>query len=171
MLVQTLFAGPMTIVGNSVADVFHGRAAALAREAPERVARLFMRTAGVLSGVAIPVGAAVVLLAPSLFPLVFGEQWQTAGYAAAALAPRMVVHMVVGPLSRIVFVYEGQKSKLIFDAVVLTLTIASLAAAKLLDLPFVTALAVLAWADLAAYGLYAGILWSLIPQWSVREGG
>lgn len=164
VLVETVFSLPMIVVGRSVADVFHGRAAAMARNAPERVAPLFLRTAGTLGVIAIPVGAAALFLAPAAFPLVFGAEWQTAGYVAAALAPRMVVQLIVSPLSRLVFVYEGQEAKLIFDVAVLTLTVTSLTGAHLLGLPFLTALVLLALADLVAYTLYAGILWRLIRR-------
>jgi O-antigen/teichoic acid export membrane protein len=163
-LVQTVFALPMTVVARSVADVFHGSVATLARDAPDRVASLFLRTAGALGGIGIPIGAMAIVLGPALFPLVFGDQWRTAGYVAAALAPRMVGHMIVSPLSRIVFVYEGQEAKLIFDGALLTLTIAALTGSKLLGLTFLAALAILALADLIAYGLYAGILWRLIRR-------
>jgi O-antigen/teichoic acid export membrane protein len=163
-LVQTVFALPVGVVAQSVADVFHGRVAALARDAPGRVGWLFLRTAGTLGSIGLPIGAAVFIFAPAVFPFVFGEQWRTAGYVAAVLAPRMVVQMIVSPLSRIVFVYQGQQAKLIFDVVVFTLTIAGLAGAKLLGLPFVAALAILAGTDLVAYGLYGGILWNLIQR-------
>ena len=142
-LVQTVFALPLTLVARSVADVFHGHVATLARDAPGRVGSLFLRTAGALAAIGVPIGVAVFVLAPALFPFVFGEQWQTAGYVAAVLAPRMVVQMIVSPLSRIVFVYQGQEAKLIFDVVVLSLTIAGLTAANLLGLPFLAAMAVL----------------------------
>lgn len=169
-LVQTVFALPSTLVARSVADVFHGRVAALARDAPGRVAWLFLRTAGALGAIAIPIGVAVFVLGPALFPLVFGEQWQTAGHVAAVLAPRMVVQMIVSPLSRIVFVYQGQEAKLIFDIVVLTLTIAGLTVANLLGLPFVEAMAVLAGTALIAYGVYGGILWHLIRRSTGGDG-
>jgi O-antigen/teichoic acid export membrane protein len=169
-LVQTVFALPLTVVARSVADVFHGRVATLARDAPGRVGWLFLRTAGALGAIGLPIGVAVFVLAPILFPLVFGEQWRTAGYVAAVLAPRMVVQMIVSPLSRIVFVYQGQEAKLAFDVVVLTLTIAGLAVAKLLGLPFVAALAILAGTDLIAYGVYSGILWNLIRRSTGGDG-
>ena len=169
-LVQTVFALPLTLVARSVADVFHGRVATLARDAPGSVGRLFLRTAGALSAIALPIGVAVFFLAPALFPLVFGEQWQTAGFVAAVLAPRMVVQMIVSPLSRIVFVYQGQEAKLIFDVVVLSLTIGGLTVANFLGLPFLAAMAVLAATDLIAYGVYSGILWNLIRR-SAGGGG
>ena len=170
VLVVTVFALPMTVVGRSVADVFHGRAAALARDAPERVAPLFLRTAAILAAIALPVGAASLILAPAIFPIVFGEEWRTAGYVAAALSPRMVVQLIVSPLSRIVFVYQGQEAKLLFDFAVLALTIGSLTGAHLLGLSFLTALVLLAVTDLVAYGLYAGILWRLIRRSTGAEG-
>lgn len=168
-LVQTVFALPFTVVARSVADVFHGRVATLARDAPGRVASLFLHTAGALAGIGLAIGAAMFILAPAVFPFVFGQQWQTAGYVAAVLAPRMVVQLIVSPLSRIVFVYQGQEAKLLFDVVVLTLTIAGLAAAKLVGLPFLAALAILAGTDIVAYGLYGGILWKLIRRSTGEE--
>lgn len=171
VLVQTVFALPMTVVGRSVADVFHGRAAEMARDAPDRVAPLFLRTAGVLGAVALPMWAAALILAPPIFPAIFGGEWRTAGLVAAVLAPRMVVHLIVSPLSRIVFVYQGQEAKLIFDFALLSLTVASLTGAHLLGLSFLAALTVLAMADIVAYALYAGILWRLIRRSTNVEAG
>jgi O-antigen/teichoic acid export membrane protein len=164
ILVQTVFAVPLGIVAGSVADVFHGRVAALARDEPERVASLFLRTAAALGVIGISIGVATIFLGPTAFPIVFGEQWRTAGSVAAVLAPRMVVQMVVSPLSRVIFVYEGQEAKLIFDIALLILTIASLTGANLVGLPFLAALFMLALANLVAYGLYAVILWRLIRR-------
>jgi len=118
-LVQRVLALPSVLVAASVADAFHARLALCARETPDRVIPLFRNTSAWLIGLGIIPAACLLLFAEPLFRTVFGGQWAMAGKLAAVVAPLFLAQFVVSPLSRLVFVLEGQRFKLIYDVLAL----------------------------------------------------
>lgn len=164
VLVQTVFAVPATVVATSVADVFHGRLGELRHAAPAQASQLFLRTAGVLAMIAGSIAVLIAVAAPGLFPVVFGARWDTAGIMAAVLALRMFVQMVVSPLSRAVYVYQGQAIKLIFDVLVLASTVGALTIAKLQGFSLIGAVATLAVTHAAVYAFYGLLMWNLVRK-------
>ena len=123
-LVQKVLAVPLGLIGTSVADTFHSSLALCARESPHRMLRLFKRTSLLLLVVGL---APTLLLASSgrsLFQMIFGQQWATAGTLAALSAPWFLTQFIVSPLSRLVFVLRGQELKLIYDIVALASMVA-----------------------------------------------
>jgi lipopolysaccharide exporter len=114
-LMQRVLSVPLALIATSVADTFHSRMAVCAREKPEQILGLFVRTSASLF--LLGLGPALVLFfaGDRLFALVFGEPWTTAGTLAGITAPLFLAQMIVSPLSRLVFVLRGQKSKLIYD--------------------------------------------------------
>lgn len=61
--------------------------------------------------------AALAALAPWLFPLVFGSQWNQAGLIATLLCPWLYVNLVTSPVSNIFVVTETQQVSLVFSIV------------------------------------------------------
>ena len=162
VIVQTVLAAPAAVVATSVADVFHGRLGDLRHAAPAQARTLFLRTTGVLAVIAGSIALLIALTAPAVFPFVFGARWGTAGTMAAVLALRMFAQLVVSPLSRVVYVYEGQTSKLVFDILVLLGTTGALSIAKLQGFSILGAVATLAITDAVVYGVYWVVMWNLI---------
>jgi O-antigen/teichoic acid export membrane protein len=119
-LVQRVLALPILLVSANVADAFHGRIASYARSAPDKVRQLFWRTSAVLVLLAIIPTLILTLYGERAFRLAFGANWAFAGKLATVVAPLFLAQFVVVPLSRVVFVLEGQKLKLIYDALALT---------------------------------------------------
>jgi O-antigen/teichoic acid export membrane protein len=113
-LVQRVLALPMSLIGSSVADVFHARLAESARQGTG-LRREFWRSALLLSVTGIPIGLVLVGFGPNLFAWVFGEAWRQAGIFAALAAPWFVAQLIVSPLSRATLVLGGQKVKLAYD--------------------------------------------------------
>jgi O-antigen/teichoic acid export membrane protein len=106
---------PSVVVTVAIADTFHSRLAACAREAPAQVMRLFQRTSlGLLLLGSIP-AAILWFWGGPLFQLVFGAQWALSGTIAALVAPWYLSEFVVTPVSRVVLVLSGQEMKLIWD--------------------------------------------------------
>jgi O-antigen/teichoic acid export membrane protein len=103
---------PVTLVAQSIGQVFFSRAAA-ARETPE-LARLTTQTATMLLAVGLPVFGALFVIAPQAFPLIFGSEWQEAGVYARLLAPYLLLSMVAQPLSTLLTVREWQRALLVF---------------------------------------------------------
>ena len=58
--------------------------------------------------------ALLYLLAPWLFPLVFGATWHDAGYYARALTPWLFMSVMTSPISNIFIVTERQSRLLAF---------------------------------------------------------
>jgi O-antigen/teichoic acid export membrane protein len=153
---------PASVVATSVADVFHGRLGELRHAAPAQARTLFLRTTGVLAVIAGSIALLIALGAPAVFPFVFGVRWGTAGTMAAVLALRMFAQLVVSPLSRVVYVYEGQTSKLVFDVLVLLGATGALTIAKLQGFSLIGAVATLAVTDAVVYGVYWAVMWNLV---------
>jgi O-antigen/teichoic acid export membrane protein len=164
VLVGTVLSAPASVVATSVADVFHGRLSELKHTTPSHASRLFLRTAGALAIIAGAIAVPIAILAPVVFPLVFGAGWEPAGELAAVMALRLFSHLVVSPLSRVVYVYEGQASKLLFDVAVLIGTVGAITFASSQGFPLVGAVATLAVTDLVIYGFYGLVLWNLVRR-------
>lgn len=114
-LMQKVLAVPWALIATSVADTFHSRIAVCAREKPGEMLGLFVRTSAGLFLLGLGPALILFLTGDRLFALVFGEPWTTAGTLAGITAPLFLVQIIVSPLSRLVFVLRGQKSKLIYD--------------------------------------------------------
>jgi O-antigen/teichoic acid export membrane protein len=162
VIVVAVLAAPASVVAMSVADVFHGRLGELRHTAPAQARSLFLRTTGALVVIAGAIALLIAVAAPLVFPFVFGAGWETAGPMAAALALRMFAQLVVSPLSRVVYVYEGQTAKLLFDVLLLVGTTGALTIAKLQGFSVVAAVATLAVTDALVYGVYWLVMWNLV---------
>jgi O-antigen/teichoic acid export membrane protein len=163
-LVQRVLGVPLTVVGASVADVLLGRMSEHARNSPGHAERLFRRTALGLLALAFPIALIVVLIGPSAFELLFGVEWRPAGLIAAVMAPWYIAALVVSPLSRVVVVYRGQVSKLVYDVISLGVAVGSISWASAQGVGPVTAVWYLSLGQAAAYCVYLGILYRLVRR-------
>ena len=114
-LVQRCAAIPSSLIARSVADVFQAHAVEAISTGAGSVFQIFKKTVLALAGVAVIPATVVFLHGEGIFVLVFGETWREAGIIAALLSPAVFVQIVVSPVSRIVFVANRLKTKLVFD--------------------------------------------------------
>jgi O-antigen/teichoic acid export membrane protein len=170
-LVQRVLGAPLLVVGSSVSDAFLGRISKRARRAPERAERLFLRTALGLAALAVPMGVVITLLAPPVFELVFGDEWRLAGDLAVAMVPAFMGGLIVNPLSRVVAVYGGQLTKLMYDLVSLVVAVATLAIAADRGLDPVEAIWYLSVGWAAVYCLYFALLYRMVRRGSRTGAG
>jgi O-antigen/teichoic acid export membrane protein len=106
---------PSVVLTVAIADTFHSRLAACARETPGQIMSLFRRTSvGLLMLASVP-AAILWFWGEPLFRFVFGAQWALSGTIAALVAPWYLSEFVVTPVSRVVLVLSGQEMKLIWD--------------------------------------------------------
>jgi lipopolysaccharide exporter len=156
-LMQRVLALPLVLISASVADAFQARLAAHMRNEPAGVRRLFRNTsAGLLWVGLLPTGF-LLLYGESAFRFVFGTAWTSAGTMAAIIAPYFLAQFVVSPLSRLVFVLEGQGWKLIYDVLALSGMVGVFVFAKWQNLPVMQALKVL-----SAVGTVTSVIYYLI---------
>jgi O-antigen/teichoic acid export membrane protein len=116
---------PITLIGNSIGNVFMSSAADARRND-----RLAILVAGVYEKLAhIAMGPTLVTLVagPELFAVVFGEQWRGAGNFARWMAPWLFLVFVTSPLTTVYEVLEKQNQSNIFQIALLTTRLGAIA--------------------------------------------
>src|SRR5699024_8695047 len=86
-LTQTAVRVPVTLISQAVAQVYLGELSKRLRAQGTGSMLLFNRVSKALAACAVAVFAALVGLAPIIFPIIFGTNWYNSGIYAAALAP------------------------------------------------------------------------------------
>jgi O-antigen/teichoic acid export membrane protein len=156
-LVQRVAALPASLVAASFADVIHAEGSRLQQGGVDSLRPLAAQSFRRLGLVGAAIYLPVLLLAPVVFPVLFGSEWTEAGIAAAILAPFLWLTVVVSPLSRLILVSGRTDLKLLADVVCLLVPAAALFAAR--NEEFRVALVAYAAASALAYLVYLGIIW------------
>lgn len=123
-LAHRVLAMPMSLVGSAVGNVFLANAADAHREG--NLANLFQSVYAKLVAFIMPVMMVLLVDAPHLFTLVFGENWGQAGELARWMAPWLAIVFVASPLSILYEVLEKQKWGMCFQALMLSVRILAL---------------------------------------------
>jgi O-antigen/teichoic acid export membrane protein len=167
-LIQRVLGLPLSIIGASVADALHARMATYARERPDQAPRFFVKTGLALLLIGLPIAVVVVLAGPGLFSFVFGQEWETAGRIAVAMTPWYLAALAVSPLSRVVLVFSGQASKLIYDVLSLGAVVGAISFGAGFGLDLITTIWLLSGLQAAAYVVYLIVLYRLVLRASAR---
>lgn len=132
MLAMKIMAVPMTLLGNGVGQVYLSQASERYRDG-----RLPQFTAEVLKNLC-RIGAPLILLggllAPVVFPIVFGAQWQRAGELVLWMVPWFALQFMAAPISMALHVTGNQKAALALQVAGLLLRVLSVFAAVALGL-------------------------------------
>ena len=164
-LVQRVLAVPLVLISASVADAFHGRLALYARHTPDRVVKLFRKTSAALVCLGMIPAALLMLYAEPIFRTLFGSKWAMAGRLAAVVAPLFLAQFVVSPLSRLVWVLEGQRSKLIYDILALTSMVGVFAFSAQHQLSLVRAVMMLSLTGTLTFVVYYFVLMRIVARY------
>ena len=132
-LVQRVFGIPLTLIGTSVSQVYLSRAAMEARTDAQRLKRLFGSVAKRLTFYGLLPVIILITAGPSLFALIFGEQWREAGIYARLMAIMFLGAFVTVPLSYTFSVLERQDLSIVWNASRLFLSAGSIYLAKRLN--------------------------------------
>lgn len=129
LAMQAMFV-PMRLLGSSVSQVYMSRA-------PEELAaeRLAPFTLGIMRRlVQIGVGPLVFasIVAPTLFPLIFGPEWARSGEIVAWIVPWIALQFIVSPVSMAIFVRGWQSVMLALTLFGLVARLGSVGAASAL---------------------------------------
>jgi O-antigen/teichoic acid export membrane protein len=125
-LVWRVAALPGSLIVASFGDVFHAHATAARTGGPPQVRGLLLGTMRMLALLSVFVYVPACLLAPWVFPWLFGEPWRPAGQMMLLLAPLWMSSLVVSPLSRLPMVLGRPSLKLVFDLSFLVLPLGAL---------------------------------------------
>lgn len=125
-LVWRVASVPTSLIGASVADVFHAHAAAGRAEGGSAVRSLLLRTTSRLALLATVIYLPVCVAAPFLFDWLFGRAWQASGWLMLLLLPMWWTSAVVSPVSRLLVVMDRPALKLVFDLAFLVAPMAAM---------------------------------------------
>ena len=149
VLVQRVAAVPASLVAASFADVIHAEGSRLRETGQSSLQILALKSARRLALLGAAIYVPVLILAPSVFPLLFGREWREAGVLAAILTPFLWLTLIVSPLSRLILVTGRTGLKFLADFVCLVLPAGALLVGR--DLGFAWAVATFSAASTLAY--------------------
>ena len=106
-LAYGLLVLPGSLIGSSIGQVFHGEVATMYRQGSSELYSFYLKTVKHLTFIAIPVIGTLALLAPIIFPVIFGEAWTDAGWYCLPLALMVIPGFVAGTTNKLdVFGYN-----------------------------------------------------------------
>lgn len=133
-LTQRVLGAPISLIANSILDVFKQRASSDYTKSGN-CRRIYVETLKYLSLLSILPFIALFLFAPFVFSIVFGPQWAIAGDYARLLAPLFLLRFTVSPLSYVLYITQKQKYDLIWQIGLFLLTSGSILLGHQIDGP------------------------------------
>ena len=115
-LAQTLVLAPLGLLGTAAGQVFIGELTASLRSGSPDAGRHYVRASRLLALVALPVFVGLLLLGPTLIPLVLGRRWELAGELGAAIGISACAGLVASPLSYVFVAYGKNLLSFALDA-------------------------------------------------------
>jgi lipopolysaccharide exporter len=127
---------PIRFVGQAVSQVFLGQSAQAKREGvlSQLVSKIFRAIFGFSLHTFVP----LVFFAPSLFSVVFGNDWTDAGIYTQWLTPWLLAGFIATPLSMLVTVLQKQEEELFFQIIYLIVIATALASGTFINDPTVS---------------------------------
>jgi O-antigen/teichoic acid export membrane protein len=163
-LAQRITSAPLTLVGASIADVFHTQTAKHKNEDPNEILNTFWSTFKLLAIIGIIPTIVLFLYGTKLFDIIFGSHWSLAGTLASIMAPWMFIQFLTSPLSRVILLSDKQYIKLIYDILkVILIVILPLLAIKT-NQTLTTTISWLNIGNFIAYLIYFLIIFNITNQ-------
>lgn len=129
LLASRALSTPVRLLGDSINQVYFSRAPSKLRDG-----RLPDFTASVIDGLArVGVGPLLFIgmVAPNVFPIVFGSEWARAGTIVSWMTPGFLVQLLSSPVQSILHVTNNQFKALVLQTVGLLIRIGFVVAAAL----------------------------------------
>jgi len=128
LLAQRITSAPAALIGQNVGRAFMAEAADRFREG--RLGQFTRKTMRHLFAIALLPFAALAVVAPLSFELLFGEEWTRAGIMVTWLVPTMLMQITVSPVSSVIAVTSKQHIGMLIQLAGCVLTIGSIFAAQ-----------------------------------------
>jgi len=161
-LAQRVFGLPSSVIGDSVAQVYFGEFAALAKGDPARLMTLFRGTVRRMFLLGLPLTLAAMAAGWFLFPLVFGPAWREAGLFVVAIAPMALAQFTAACADSTLLVLERQDLALCREVIRSGLLVSGIVAAYLLKWAAQPTIFLFGAAGALAYAIYGLITWYAI---------
>lgn len=162
-IAQRVVGMPVTLIGNSVAQVLFGETAKLVREGNfDGVRHLVLRVGARLflfGGVPTTV---LLFFGPTIFAGVFGEEWAVAGHYTRILAVAYWFQFIGSPLAWVHHALERQDLTLIWNVFRVVVTVGALAVCVVVGLEAVYTLAAFSVAVVVSYIFLLGQVYGIV---------
>jgi O-antigen/teichoic acid export membrane protein len=162
ILAQRVFALPSAVIGESVAQVYFGEFAELAKADGGGLLELFRGTVRRMFRLGLPLMLAAMAAGWFLFPALFGPSWREAGIYVVALAPMALAQFTAACADSSLLVLERQDLAFVRELVRSGLLLGAILAAHLLRWSPRPALFLFGATGTLAYTVYGLITWHAI---------
>ena len=103
---------PMSLIGQSLAQVLFEKMASSEKFLIFAIVKQFLLKVSIIS---LPVFLLLYFIAPSLFGVVFGSDWEIAGKAVSALTPWLYCSFITSPLSSVFIILNRQEISILIS--------------------------------------------------------
>ncbi|CBJ83420.1 putative O-antigen translocase [Xenorhabdus bovienii SS-2004] len=115
---------PVQLIGKSLSNVYYAEASNFYRE--NRLNELTYQIYKKLVTLAFPFVILIMLISPTMFNYIFGNEWKTAGHYARILCMLMYIVFITSPISSAYMILGKQKIWTLFQAIILLTSIVTL---------------------------------------------
>jgi O-antigen/teichoic acid export membrane protein len=159
MLADRMLGMPLSLISNSVSQVYLAEAAQRGHEGVQGVKRLFWKAVKHMFLLGTPLVGLIALLAPTVFSFVFGPSWSESGVYLQLLAPMYLVQFVSTPIGCNLIVMERNGLHLIREIIRSLLVISAMYLAKNLGSEPATAILFFSLAGTLGYLVHIFFSW------------
>jgi O-antigen/teichoic acid export membrane protein len=124
-LVQKVLGAPISLIGNSVGQVFFQQATKEKNDTGKAIIS-FNKTIKKLFLLGVPIFISLFFVVEYLFAFVFGDEWKVAGVFAKTLVPLYFIRFIVVAVSNVTNIFELQKLALIWQFTLFSLAMLTL---------------------------------------------
>jgi O-antigen/teichoic acid export membrane protein len=123
---------PISLIGNSISQVFYSESANLGKENPKEIKRLSVSLMKKIAIIAVIPLLVLLIFGPILFSFVFGNEWYEAGIYARLLSIMVYFHFIITPIGRVLEIFERQSEGLALNIVRLVLVAGVFSVSKIM---------------------------------------
>ncbi len=134
-LVQRVLGAPSALIGISISQVFYQEASSEKQKTGMAI-HTFKTTLKKLILIAIPSFIILYFIVEDLFAFVFGEEWRVAGKYAIIVLPFFFIKFIASGISIILPLFEKQKIEVIWQIILIIITIFGLVIGEILNYNF-----------------------------------
>lgn len=131
-LAQRMLRFPMVIIGHAITDVFRQRAAKDFNEFGN-CKKIYLTTLKLLTMTGIPVFIVIFIFAPSVFGIMFGQDWYAAGEFVRYLLPMLLMQYIFSPLNAVFIIFNKQNVELYWQVFMMVFSIITITFAYLIS--------------------------------------
>lgn len=152
-LAQRILVIPSMVAGSSFSEVFY-QAATKEKEETGSAKIIYKKTLFKLCLLSVLFFLPMCFFAEELFIFFFGTEWGFSGEIAILLLPLIVMQFIASTLSAVFNVFEKQKTALVWQVLLLLVSVSIILVSTWLVLPFLEFLGFYSWGVALMYVLY-----------------